>query len=270
MLVMEAARYDYSGAGTWALDGIDLAVEPGRVVGVTGANGSGKSTLCLVAAGLAPAATGGHLEGDVRLGGIDVSRLRPHQAAGLAGILLGDPSTQLSATASTAWEEIAFGPRNLGLAVADIVDRVEQALADLGIEALAARDPQHLSGGEAQLVALAAVVALRPALLVLDEPTSRLDPAGSRLVGDAIRRITGTGSTAVLIAEHRTALLADIADDILVLREGRIARRGPAHDVLADPGLPELGVEPPPAVRLLRLAGVRGVHLDPALLEGLA
>jgi energy-coupling factor transport system ATP-binding protein len=269
ILVLENLRYAYGGAGTWALDGIDLVLEPGQVVGVTGANGSGKSTLCLVAAGLAPAATGGRMEGTVRLGDIDVRRLRSHEAARLAGILLGDPSTQLSATAATAWEEIAFGPRNLGLPVVEIVDRVEAALAALGIEALAPRDPLLLSGGEGQLVALASVVAMRPALLVLDEPTSHLDPVGSRLVGDAIRRIARAGSTAVLIAEHRTALLSGLADEIVVLEAGRIARQGPAGDVLADPGLTALGVEPPPAVRLARIVQAHGLRLDPAILEGL-
>jgi energy-coupling factor transport system ATP-binding protein len=264
------ARYGYASARGWALDGVDLVVQPGRVLGVVGSNEAGKSTLCLVAAGLAPTVIGGRLQGTVRLGGADVRGLRPHEAAQRAGILFQDPRTQLSGTAGSTWEEIAFGPRNLGLGLDDIVQRVEEALTTLRIEALAPRDPMRLSGGEAQLVALASVVALRPAVLVLDEPTSQLDPAGTRMVGEAIGRLARATSVAVLIVEHKTGLLADLADDVAVMSEGRIVRFGPAAEVLADPLLAELGVDPPPRVRLARAAEARGLRLDPAILGMLA
>lgn len=260
------ARYGYAGTRRWALDGVDLVLQPGRVLGVVGPNEAGKSTLCLVAAGLAPAVIGGRLEGTVRLGGTGVRDLRPHDAVQRAGILFQDPWTQLSGTAGTAWEEVAFGPRNLGLGLADIVERVEEALGALRIEALGPRDPARLSEGQAQLVALASVVALRPAALVLDEPTSRLDPAGTRLVGEAIGRLARTASTAILIVEHRTGLLADLADEVAVMSAGRIVLHGPAARVLGDPLLDELGVDPPPKVRLARVAAARGLHLDPDVL----
>lgn len=267
VLELRDVRYGYAGSARPVLDGVTLDLLPGRVLGLVGANESGKSTLCLVAAGLAPGSIGGRLEGSVRIGGTEVHDLRPHESAQRAGILFQNPMTQLSATVPTVYEEVAFGPRNLGLSIPEIVERVEAALAILGLEALAPRDPMRLSGGQAQLVALASVLALRPALLVLDEPTSQLDPAGTRLVGAALDGLAATLGTAVLIVEHKTALLAEIADEVAVLDGGTVVRRGPAQEVLADPLLADLGVDAPAAVRLARAAGARGVVLDPALLE---
>ena len=270
VLHLAGVRYGYAGTRRWVLDGVDLELRAGRVLGVVGPNEDGKSTLCLVAAGLAPAAIGGRLEGEVRLADLDTASARPHETAQRAGILFQNPVTQLSATAPTVYEEVAFGPRNLGLPVAEIADRVERALAALRIEALAPRDPMRLSGGQAQLVALASVVALRPPLLVLDEPTSQLDPAGTRLVGDALAGLAAETGTAILVVEHKTALLADLADACMLLAEGRVAASGPTASVLGDPRLVELGVEPPPAVRIARAAAGRGIALDPGVLQAVA
>jgi energy-coupling factor transporter ATP-binding protein EcfA2 len=261
-LEIRAGRYRYAGAAAWALDAVDIDVEAGEVVAVLGANEAGKSTLCLVAAGLAPTVIGGTLEGSVRLLGSETRDLRPHESAQRAGILFQDPTTQLSGTASTVWEEIAFGPRNLGLPLADIVERVDAALDTLRIQGLAPRDPGRLSGGEAQLVALASVLALRPACLVLDEPTSELDPFGTTLVGAAIGRLAHEAGAAVLLAEHKTGLLARLADRVVVLDGGTVARNGPASDVLADPVLTELGIDPPPSVRLRSALAVAGLPRD--------
>jgi energy-coupling factor transport system ATP-binding protein len=266
-LRLEAVRYAYAGTRRWVLDGVDLEIAGGRVMGVIGANEAGKSTLCLVAAGLAPAAIGGRLEGEVRIGGLLTATADPHEVAQRAGILFQNPITQLSATAPTVYEEVAFGPRNLGLPVGEIADRVENALATLRIEALAPRDPMRLSGGQAQLVALAAVVALRPPVLVLDEPTSQLDPGGTRLVGETLAGLAADTGIAILVVEHKTSLLADLADECALVADGRIVVVGPAAEVLADDRLVELGVEPPPAVRLRRAATTRGIAIEASLLE---
>jgi energy-coupling factor transporter ATP-binding protein EcfA2 len=266
-LRMRDARYAYAGAGRQVLAGVDLDVEAGRVVAVVGPNEAGKSTLCLVAAGLAPIAIGGRLEGSVMLAGNETASLAAHEAAQRCGILFQNPATQLSGTTSTVWEEIAFGPRNLGLDVGAIVARVDGAMATLGIAAIAERDPQRLSGGQAQLVALASVLALRPSLLVLDEPTSQLDPAGTRLVGEALSRFAAENGTAVLLVEHKTGLVARIADEVAVLVGGQIVRRGPTAEVLADAALGELGVDPPPAVRIERAAAAAGCTVDLAGLD---
>ena len=268
VLVLQGVRYRYAGATEWALDGIDLEVEAGEVVGITGANDAGKSTLCLVAAGLAPGSIGGKLEGSVLISGTQSLDLAPHAAAQRCGILFQNAATQLTGTTITVWEEVAFGPRNLGLDLDAIVERVEWALRLARVEHLAERQPDRLSGGQAQLVALASVLALRPAVLILDEPTSQLDPAGTTLVGETLAGLARDAGTALLVVEHKTDLLARIAGRVIVIAAGRVALDGAASVVLADPRLVGLGADPPAAVRLRRLAEEAGV--GPAIPRDLA
>jgi len=258
-LELTSVRYRYAGASSVALGPADLRIEPGRVVGVAGASESGKTTLCLVAAGMAPGIIGGRLEGSVRIDGEGAARLRPHELAQRCGLLFQRAATQLTHTTATVFEEVAFGPCNLGLPVAEVVDRAWWALGAVGIEALAPRDPARLSGGEGQLVALASVLALRPRYLILDEPTSELDPAGTRLVAEALAGIAREAGAGVLIVEHKMDVLAWIADEMLVLDRGSVALQGTVESVLADARLTGFGVEPPARVRLerdLRLAGI--------------
>lgn len=255
LLHLRGVRFQYPGSRSWALDGVDLDVDGGEVVGLVGANDTGKTTVSLVAAGLAPAVTGGRLEGEVEIAGTSVSRLRPGETAELCGVLFQQPRSQLSGTSATVWEEIAFGPRNLGIPLGEIAQRVGAAAALLRIEHLLDRDPARLSGGQGQLVAFASVLALDPAVLVLDEPTSQLDPEGTRLVGEAIGRAARERHCGVLIVEHKTALLADIADRVVVLGPGgRTLSTGSTDGVLSSDELVGAGVEPPAAIRLRRAA----------------
>ncbi len=247
VLRLEAVCYAYPGSRAAALDGIDLVLDAGRVLGLVGPNDAGKSTLCLVASGLVPRVVGGRLDGTVRLGDRDTRALASFEAAQRCGILFQNPENQLSGTAATVFEEVALGPRNLGLELGEVLRRVEAALGSLRIADLAAREPSRLSGGQAQLVALASVLALEPAVLALDEPTSQLDPEGTSLVGNALARLARERGTAILVAEHKTALLQDVADDIVVLDAGRVVLAGPAPSVLRDPTLPAHGVAPPPS-----------------------
>ena len=211
-LRLESVSYRYAGSTKPILRDVSVTLEAGRVVGVTGRSESGKSTLCLVASGLAPGVIGGTVDGLVELDGRDARGLPQHVLAQSCGILFQNPTTQLSRTARTVWEEIAFGPCNLGLAVADVVERVESTAETLAIGGLLRRDPTRLSGGQAQLVALAAVLALRPPHVVLDG--------------------------------------------------GKVVRSGPTAAVQRDPSIAELGVEPPAAVRIERLAIAAGIRLE--------
>lgn len=260
MLTLDGVSYRYAGATRQALDGVSLELRDGEVVGLVGANEAGKTTLCLVASGLAPRAIGGELGGRLLLNAEDVATSPMHELAGRVGIVFQNPATQRSGVAETVYEEIAFGPANLGVPLDELIDRTEAAMAALRIEQLAERDPARLSGGQQQLVAIAGLLALRPEHLVLDEPTAQLDPAGTELVAEAIAQLAADGSS-ILLAEHKTDLLARVATRVVALDAGRVALDGPARDVLADPQLEALGVAAPSRVRLDRLAAAAGVEL---------
>lgn len=216
MIVLEDASYRYPGASAWALPPTSLELRPGEVIGVRGANERGKTTLCLVASGLAPVTIGGELRGRVLIEGSPTVNLRGYELAQRCGILFDNPAIQLTDLHRTVYEEVAFGPRNLGLPLTEVHDRTRAAMQLLQIEHLAQRDPGHLSGGESQLVALAGLLALRPSHLALDEPTSRLDPERSRMVADAMVRLAEAG-VGILLTEHDDALLARVCSRVLEL-----------------------------------------------------
>jgi energy-coupling factor transport system ATP-binding protein len=258
MLTLESVSYRYAGALRPSLVEVSVELRNGEVLGVAGASDAGKTTLCLVASGLAPRTVGGTLNGRILLDGEEIGPLPIHALASRIGIAFASPATQLSGVAGTVYEEIAFGPMNLGLPRSEVIERTEQAMAALRIEPLAARDPTRLSGGQQQLVAIGGLLAMRPSHLVLDEPTAQLDPAGTTLVADALSRLATDGGS-ILITEHKTDLLAAICSRVLVLAAGRVALSGGTAEVLADPRLPGLGVAAPSAVRLLDAA--RGAGL---------
>ncbi len=253
MLALESVTYRYAGATRPSLRDVSVAFGDGEVVGVTGRSEAGKTTLCLVACGIAPRTVGGTLTGRVLLDGEDTAPLPMHALVGRVGMGFSRPATQLSGVAGTVYEEVAFGPMNLGLPRAEVIERTESAIAALRIEPLAARDPRRLSGGQQQLVSMAGLLALRPAHLVLDEPTAQLDPAGTRLVGAALGRLAERGAS-IAVTEQKTDLLAAIATRIVVVDEARVVLEGPAADVLADPALEGFGVAAPAPIRLERAA----------------
>lgn len=253
MLALESVTYRYAGARRPSLHEVSLELREGEVLGLVGASEAGKTTLCLVASGLAPRTVGGTLAGRVLLDGEDTAPFAMHQLAGRVGIAFASPTTQLSGVAATVYEEVGFGPMNLGVPRPELIARIEEALAALRIEPLADRDPAQLSGGQQQLVAIAGLLALRPAHLVLDEPTAQLDPAGTAMVAEALAGLAANGAS-ILVAEQKTDLLAGICSRIVALDAGRVVLDGVAAEILADPRLTRLGVAPPEAVRLRRAA----------------
>ncbi|MDQ6898582.1 MAG: energy-coupling factor ABC transporter ATP-binding protein [Candidatus Dormibacteraeota bacterium] len=194
MIQLIDVAYRYPGEREWALGETSLAVKAGELVGIRGANESGKTTLCLVAAGLAPRVLGGELRGSVEL-------------AGLSAMLFDNPETQLSGLCRTVYEEVAFGPCNLGLAEAEVHRRTAVALKRMGIGELSGKSPERLSAGQTQLTVLAGLLALEPDSLILDEPVSRVDPEAAEVIAEVLRSLADSG-TAVLLAEHDRALLS--------------------------------------------------------------
>lgn len=256
-LELQAESYRYPGYARSVLRDIVLTIADGETVGLIGPNEAGKSTLCLVASGLAPASVGGELRGTLTIDGEPMARLATYELAERVVVGFQNPNTQRSGISATVFEEVALGPMNLGLSRAETVERTWAALRLLRLEGIVDRNPSRLSGGQAQLVGIASLLAMRPGHVILDEPTAQLDPAGTRLVAEALRQLTDAG-TSLLVAEHKTDLLDGLCRRMLVIDEGRIVLDGPTADVLADPRLVDLGVEPPPRVRLQRaLAAAR-------------
>ena len=258
MLELSGVSYRYAGYSNEVLHDIDLRLEDGEIVGLVGPNEAGKSTLCLVASGLAPASIGGTLRGTVTIDGTPTTGLPTHRLAEHVVVAFQNPNTQRSGIAATVFEEIALGPMNLGLPVAETVARTYEAMALLRLEPLTRRDPQRLSGGQAQLVGIASLLAMRPRHVILDEPTAQLDPAGTQLVGEALRELTAAG-TSLLIAEHKTDLLDGLCSRIVAIDAGRLVLDGTPGSLFDDARLAEIGVEPPSRARLARALAAAGV-----------
>jgi len=222
-LVLDGVTYHYPATRLPALADITLAVDRGEVVGVIGNTGAGASTLLLVAGDLVPRVLGGELTGKVT-------------RDGRSALLLPTPWTQASGMAFTVRDEVAFGPANLGWPLERITAAVQRSLVRVDAAHLEARDPATLSGGELQRVILAGILAMQPDVLLLDEPTAELDPAGAVAVWRLLRELAAEG-TAVLVATSELDALPDAADRIVWLAGGRVRAIGPARGVLSDAAL---------------------------------
>jgi energy-coupling factor transport system ATP-binding protein len=226
--------FAYLGATRAALRHVELAVSPGELVLITGASGCGKSTLALALAGLIPSRVHGELRGRVLFDGKPLSGLSPHEASQFVGLVFQNPNLQL--INMTVQSEVAFGPENLALPQAEIAARVEWALDVTGMASLRAATVATLSGGQKQRTAIAATLAMRPRLLVLDEPLSDLDPVGAQEVLGTLRRLAADEGTGVIVIEHRVDEVAPWADRIVLMDDGRIILDRPPRGVWDDVG----------------------------------
>ncbi len=253
-LTFERFSYTYAGADTPSLREVSLHVDAGEFVVLAGLSASGKSTLLRAASGLVPHFHGGVAAGRVLVGGLDTREHGPGDLAAVAGTLLQDPETQVVMT--TVRAELAFPLENRGLAPAAVARGVEEVALALGIAELLERSTHELSGGELQRVALGAALAGRPPLVLLDEPTSQLDPvAGDELVW-LLRRLNEEWGTAVVLAEHRLERCLGHADRVVVLEDGAVACDAPPRAMLewAAERAPALQT---PSARLFVRAGLR-------------
>ncbi len=248
--------FTYEGAGAPALSGVDLELPGGSSTAVVGASGAGKSTLCMATNGLVPKLARGRLEGDLVVCGKRVAERSVKEMARTVGIVLQDFEAQLFSTSAEL--EIAFGLENLGVETDRMRRIVTSSLEMVGLAGFERRDPSTLSGGEKQRVALAAVLAMDPPLIVLDEPTSDLDPRGRREVMGVLRRLAGAGRTFIVV-EHETDELTSV-DHVLLLRGGTVAAAGAADGVFSRrEELRASGVRPP---QLAELCGILQLDSD--------
>ncbi len=231
VLSLRNATFRYPASAERAIDGVDLTVERGEIVLVTGTLGAGCSTLLLLLAGFAPRITAGTRTGTVRVLDTDPGTHEGWRAVvGRIGVLLPTPSTQISGMAFTVADEVAFGPANLGWAPARIREEAAAAMERLGVAHLATRDPTTLSGGELQRVILAGLVAMHPAVYLLDEPALELDPEGAASVYDLLPMLAEEAS--VVLATTDVDRAAGIAHRAMLLDAGRVVASGAPDAVL--------------------------------------
>lgn len=217
--------------GRVALDAVDLSIDAGDVVLLAGPSGSGKSTLLRLTNGLVPHSSGGRLRGTVTAFGRVTTQHRPRDLAAVVGFVNQDPEAQF--VVDRVESDLAFSLENLGMDAVSMRRRVEEVMDALGIAHLRDRSPAMLSGGEQQRCAIAGALAAAPSALVLDEPTSQLDPQGADDVLAAIARINADLGTTIVVAEHRLERAAPLAHRAVLLEDGRVASDGSPGDVLA-------------------------------------
>lgn len=224
--------FSYADSGRRQLDGLTFQVAAGERVAVMGATGAGKTTLMASLNGLIPHHIEGDATGELRICGRPVGSSRISDLVRDVGLVMQDAEAQITGT--TALEDATIGPANLGLPRDEVMARARAALRTVGLEGLEGRATSQLSGGQQQRLAMAGVLAMRPRILALDEPTSELDPAGARDVIDVIDRLSRDAGTTVLMATHDGELACQWADRLLVLQSGRLAYDGPPTAFLAD------------------------------------
>lgn len=222
---IERLAFSYPEAATAALTDISLELERGEVVLVLGRSGSGKSTLLRALSGLVPHFHGGRFSGSVGVAGLDTRSTAPAALAGTVATLFQDPEDQV--VFERVSNEVSFGPENLGLRPAQVTRRVASSLAAVGAEHLLDRSTRDLSGGELQRVCLASALALEPQLLLLDEPTSQLDPEGAAAFLELVEGLARERGMTVVLSEQRPALPLEICDRVLFLEQGRLLLDAP-------------------------------------------
>ena len=255
VITVENLRYRYPHAKELALDGLDFSVEKGEFIGIIGENGAGKSTLSQALMGLVPQFYKGAYGGTVMVDGIEAGRTPVAQLCGHVGLVFQNPFNQLSGAKDNVYEEVAFGMQNLGVPAEEMKNRVEEALKLLDIWQYRDRNPFDLSGGQMQRVAIASVLVMRPDVMILDEPTSQLDPEGSDEVFKAVETLTGSGIT-ILMIEQKIEKLAAYCDRILLLHKGKQIAFDTPQKVFSMPDLNNYGIQAPAFTRICKAEGV--------------
>ena len=228
---IENVNYKYPLEEKQALKNINIEIKKGEFWAVIGKNGSGKTTFCNMLRRFVPDFYKGELTGKITLEDKELKDYSQKELVQKIGFVFQNPFTQISGVKDTVFEEIAYGLENLGLDKEEIISRVEKILKLLEIEKLRDRNPYDLSGGQKQRVALASIIAMDPDILVIDEPTSQLDPNGTEDIFKIINLMANEGKTIILV-EHKLELIAEYAQNILVLDEGEIILSGKAEEVL--------------------------------------
>ena len=263
-VILELKDYSWKYLNTQqpALEGINLQIEEGMFVGVIGPNGSGKTTLAYSMNGLIPGQYNGIKNGEVLVYGKEVEQYEHGQLQKIAGMVFSDPEAQF--TAMTVEDELVFGLENLGMDIQEIRERLEWVTALTGLEKMLLKPPYELSGGQKQRVALAAVLAMTPKILILDEPTTMLDPISRRRVFDVLAKLKNEQHNTIIVIEHNLENLIPLADRMILLSDNKLLLEDETHAFFQNMELlTSEGIYPPGALRFFHELQKSGYTSDP-------
>lgn len=251
--------FRYRNASSSALKRVSFAVEKGSFFCIIGANGAGKSTLCNALVGLVPHYFVGKSKGLVQIEGVDVAKTTIAELSKTIGLVFQNPFNQLSYTAGTVAEELAFGLGNYGVPREIMHEKVLQVAHLMHLEELLDKNPLDLSGGQVQRVAFGSAFIMEPSILVLDECTAQLDPLGSEEIFNIVKDLNSNGVTVVMV-DHDMERVAQYADQVMVMRMGKVVALGTPREVFTDPRTPDWGIDVPDYVKLGR--GLQSAGFD--------
>ncbi len=244
LITAEHLKYRYPGTDRLALDDVSFTIEKGEFIGIIGENGAGKSTLSQTFLGLIPQFYKGAYGGSVLVDGLNTEKTETAELCRKVGLIFQNPFNQLSGAKDTVYDEIGFGLQNIGIPADEIRRRIEDVLHEMDIYEYRDRNPFDLSGGQLQRVAIASVLAMQPEILVLDEPTSQLDPEGAEEVFRIVDRLTETGITIIMI-EQKMEKLASYCDRMLLMHAGHLIAADTPRAVFSRSDLLQYGIVPP-------------------------
>lgn len=256
MIKVEHLKYRYPHTKQLVLDDVSFEIKRGEFIGIIGENGAGKSTLSQALVGLVPQFYKGGYGGSVHIDGMEAATTPISQLCQKVGLVFQNPFNQLSGAKDTVYEEIGYGLHNLGVPREEMIQRIEEAMELLEIAQFKNQNPFDLSGGQMQRVALASILVMKPEILVLDEPTSQLDPKGSEEVYQAVDKLAKSGITIVMI-EHKMEKIAEYCDRVMLLHKGKIVEFDTPQKVFAREDLRELGVKEPVYTQICKKVGLR-------------
>lgn len=266
---VENLKYRYPHTKDLALNNISFKVEKGEFIGIIGENNAGKSTLCQALIGLAPNFYKGAYGGKVIIDNLEVAKTPIWKLCERVGMVFQNPFNQLTGAKDNVYEEIAFGLQNLGVERGEIHNRVEYVLKLLDIYEYKDRNPFDLSGGQMQRVAIASILAMQPDVIVLDEPTSQLDPQGSEEVFRAVDSLTKSGITVIMV-EHKIEKIAAYSDRVMLLHKGELIAYDEPEVIFSMDNLMEYGVEAPAFTRICKALNLKNENTKyyPVTLDG--
>lgn len=244
MIELKNVSFKYELQEEKTIKNLDLYVKQGEFVGIIGKNGSGKTTLCNIIRGIIPDFVQGTITGSISIDNKDINDIERGEMAELVGFVFQNPFSQISGIKKTVFEEIAYGLENLGVPREEIRQRVTDVIKLLKIEDLQDKNPNELSGGQSQRVAIASIIVMNPKVLIFDEPTSQLDPLGTEEIFDILKLLKSQNKTIILV-EHKIDLIAEHADRVVVMDDGEIIFNGETHEVLSNDKIEQHNVSMP-------------------------